>query len=229
MMKVLSLGLLVASICAVAACDDDGRVDPPLADGPTGCDPATILPSNYRPIPNVATGMVNVTTTGGITSGTIDATAGGSMNSADNPYIYVDLKMGAKVAINDLDARSSTAWDIALKRPSLRVNGGDSGGGGRKLAVVQAATLAEVMTAPTSGYEVDDFADANCMLITGLIGNPMSAFGEWYNYNMATHEVTPKSEVYVLEHPDGSRTALRIIGYATGGTTALYGVEWKQL
>ena len=230
----LALGLLGA----LAACGD-GKDEQLTPDGPTpdtmpvGCDPATVLPSNFRPIPNVSAGMVTVTTTSGVTSGTVDATAGGSAGSADNPYIYLDLKAGTKVAVNDLDARTSSAWDIALKRSSLRVNSGDSGTGGRKLAMVQAQALADVTAAPASGYAVDDFADASCKLVSLLIGEPSSAFGQWYDYDDTTHVVTPKREVYVIERPDGSHTALRLITYygdtANPMRGAYYQVEWKQL
>ncbi len=150
---------------------------------------------------------MTVTTTAGVTSGSIDGTAGGTTMSADNPYIYVDLKTGTRVDVNDLDARASATWDIALKRSSLRVNSGDSGTGNRKLAVVQAQTLAEVTAVPTSGYAVDDFADTSCKLVELLIGEPSSAFGQWYDYNDTTHMVSPKREVYVIERPDGSHGA----------------------
>jgi len=225
------LGVLAASLCLAAACGGDDPVD--VIDGPPGCDPATVLPANFRPIPNVSTGMLNVTTNGGVTSGTADATAGGINGAADNPYLYLDLKAGTKVAVNDLDALTSKAWDISLKRASLRVNSGDSGIGDRKLAVVPAADLAAVTTAPTSGYMVDDFADVNCMLVQLPAGEPASAFGLWYDYNIDTHVVTPKSEVYVLERPDGSHTALHITQYYSNPTThtggGMYTVEWKQL
>ena len=181
------LGALAASLCLAAACGGDDPVD--VIDGPPGCDPATVLPANFRPIPNVSMGMLNVTTNGGVTSGTADATAGGINGAADNPYLYLDLKAGTKVAVNDLDARMSTAWDVSLKRASLRVNGGDSGTGGRKLAVVQAAMLSGVTAAPTTGYTQDDFTDANCALLTLPAGEPLSAFGEWYNYDPNTHVV----------------------------------------
>jgi hypothetical protein len=226
--RLVALALLAMSLGLVAACDGDPDIVP--IDSNTDCDPTTVLPSNFRPIPNVSTGMVNVTTTGGVTSGTIDATGGGISSAPDSPYIYVDLKAGTKVAIHDIDARMSMQWDIMLKRASIRTNGGDSGIGGRKLAVVPATDLATVTAAPTSGYATDDFADENCMPITLRAGDPQSAFNEWYNYNEMTHVVTPKTtEVYVLERPDGSHTAIRIRAYSTNGTTALYQVEWKQL
>jgi hypothetical protein len=229
-------------VVALAACNDDGNstpvdggsVDsPPDVDAPPGCDPATVLPSNYRPIAMTSMGAIAVTTTAEVTSGTVDATAGGISNAPDNPYLYLDLVGNAKVAATDLEARSATTWDIALKRSSLRINGGDSGAGKRTLAIVQAATLAEVTAGPASGYAADDFTSEDCMLVAQPAGEPMSAFGEWYAYDGQTHAVTPKDQVYVVEREDGSRTAFRIATYY-GDTTnpmrgAFYGVEWKQL
>lgn len=233
---------LLAALVATAACGDDDSNNPGPdamtevdagADAPSGCDPATVLPSSYRPIAMVSTGEVDVTTVNDVTSGTLDATAGGTASSADRPYLYVDLRDGVRVDVDDLAARSSTEWDIALKRSSLRVNGGDSGPGNRRLAVVPAASLAEVTTAPTDGYTTDDFATDDCMLVTIPGGEPMSAFGEWYEYNLETHQLAPKPEVYVIERNNGSRTAFRIVSYygdeAMPMRGAFYRVEWKHL
>jgi HmuY protein len=231
----LLCALLVTSACGGGGGDNsevDASVDPPMIDAP-GCNPATVLPSNYRPIAMVSAGTVQVTTTAGVTSGTIDATAGGITNSADRPYIYVDLRNGVKVEVDDLAARSSTSWDIALKRSSLRINGGDSGAGNRRLAVVQAASLGEVTAAPTSGYASDDFTTEACTYDSLPANEPKTAFGEWYGYDDQMHGVVPKAEVYVLERSDGTRTALRIVTYygdpAMPMRGAYYGVEWKQL
>ncbi len=229
-----TLGLLAASLSLVVACDDGGPDIEPSPDGPAGCDPATILPSNYRPIPSVSTGMIeNVTMAGPVTAANIDATAGGLMGAPDNPYIYLDLRTGMKVEVNDIDARSSMAWDIALKRASVRLNGGDSGNGGRKLAEVAAADLAAVTSAPANGYVVDDFATEDCTLVSLRAGEPSSSFGEWYDYDEDAHTLTPKGVAYVIERPDGSHTALRIVEYYRNPSMFMgggyYKVEWKQL
>ena len=228
--------LLVFAVLATPACTHDGAANSDLdagVDSTSACDPASVLPSAYRPIATVSTGAVQVSTNEGKTSGTIDATAGGLMNAADRPYVYVDLRDGKRVDVDDLAARSSKTWDVALKRSSLRVNGGDSGTGNRRLAVVQAASMGDVMVAPATGYATDDFTTDDCMLEALPGGEPRSAFGEWYAYDPQTHAVSPKSEVYVIERDDGSRTAFRIVTYY-GDTTmpmrgAFYRVEWKQL
>src|SRR5262245_19807454 len=125
--------VVVVAACGGGGSDPDAHIT--QIDARTGCDPATALPTEYRPIAEVSTGLINVTNSGGTWSGTIDATAGGLSAAADNPYIYVDLANGVKVAVDDLGEYSDMTWDIALKRSSLRSNGGDSGPGGRSISI----------------------------------------------------------------------------------------------
>jgi hypothetical protein len=231
-----TIGALALAIFVGCGGDDGGGGNPDAGtpDAAGGCQPATVLPTAYRPIPEVSAGAVNVTSGGGITSGTIDATAGGMNMSADNPYIYVDLRGGGmKIAVDDIAALTSMDWDIALKRASLRSNGGDSGVGARRVAVVPAADLAAVTMAPTSGYGTDDFATDDCMYASIPGGEPMSAFGEWYDYDDVNHVVSPKAEVYVVERGDGTHTAFRVVDYYGDVSMpmrgAFYQVEWKDL
>src|SRR6187549_371504 len=94
------------SLAFLAGCsdgDDPETPDAGMPDAPLGCNPATVLPNTYRPSAKVATTLLTVTTTDAVTSGTADATAGGISMAADNPYLYLDLKTGVKVDINDLE------------------------------------------------------------------------------------------------------------------------------
>jgi hypothetical protein len=236
--RTLSFSLVLFAACgedsAPMDLEPDAMLPDAAPDGPIGggCDPATVLPASYRVIPKVATTPVVVTTADGVTSGTIDATAGGFGNSTDNPYLYLDLKTGARVEVSDVQARDSDAWDLALKRSSIRLNGGDSGTGNRKAAVVAAATLAEVTAGPAAGYTVDDFTTETCTLKIHSGGEPMSAIGEWYLYDTATNRLAPKPEVYVIERADKSRVAVKLTGYydpAMPARSAVYSVEWKNL
>jgi hypothetical protein len=235
MWRTSILTALVLGACGGGGSGDDGDDGGPDAapDGGGACEPANVLPVNYRPIPEVSAGMVSATTMAGVTTAVVDGTAGGLVQAPDNPYIYLDLATGTKVAIDDIAALTSTAWDIAIKRASLRTNSGDSGPGLRELAIVPAATLGIVDTAPTAGYMTDDFTDDNCEFVNIPGGEPMSAFGEWYDYNDQTHVVTPSQEVYVLRRMDGSHTAFRIITYygdqADPMRGAYYQMEWKEL
>ena len=234
MRPTLALLLLLAA-CGGGDDDGAGTVDAGLAIDAPGCDVTAALPTNYRPIAMVSTGAASLTTTGGVTRGTINATAGGAAASADNPYIYIDLDNGVRVDITDVGSRTSTAWDIALKRASIKLNGGDSGPGGGGGARVAAATLAEVTAAPAA-FACDDWATADCMLNATPSGEPATAMGDWYDYNDATHELTPKAEVWVIrlgEASGGGLRKLRLVTYygdpAMPMRGGYYGVEWAPL
>src|SRR5690606_5345610 len=108
----------------------------------------TALPAQWRPIAMVSAGEVVTAVDGAVTTASVDASAGGMASAADNPYIYVDLESGAKADINDVESFSSTDWDIALKRSSVRANGGDSGPGDVAVSMVEAASLDEVTELP---------------------------------------------------------------------------------
>jgi hypothetical protein len=98
---------------------------------------------------------------------------------------------------------------------------------------VSGAASVTTVTAPESGYTEDDFTSDDCMLATIPGGEPVSAFGEWYDYDVDTHAVMPKPDVYVLQRADKSRTALRIVTYygdsAMPMRGAFYKIETKQL
>src|SRR5262245_19992451 len=64
---------------------------------------------------------------GGVTKLFVDASAGGIINQLTNPWVYIDFAMLARVEVTDIDADTSTEWDLAIKRPILRVNSGDGG------------------------------------------------------------------------------------------------------
>jgi hypothetical protein len=242
-MRKFPLVLMFSTIALATACggDDgggDGSGDPdaaPLPVDAAGCDVTAALPANYRPIAMVSTGALTVTTTGGVTSGTIDATAGGTAASADNPYIYLDLVNGTRVDITDVGSRTSTAWHLALKRASIKVNSGDSGPGAVAVAAVPAATLGEVTAVPAT-LATDDWATDDCMLVAGATGEPLTAMGDWYDYDATTHQLTPKTEVWVIKLGNDAGAPVRKLRITTYyGDAAMpmrgayYGVEWAAL
>jgi hypothetical protein len=174
------------------------------------------------------------TNSGGVTSASIDATAGGLAGAADNPYVYVDLAGATKVAVTDTDSYTTASWDLAFKRASIRVDSGDSGPGDVQVAGVAAPTLAAVTPAPPAAdFHVDDWATADCGVASTPSGEPLTAFGTWYNYDDATHVLTPMANVYVIKARDGTLYKLRIETYygdpASPMRGGFYKVEWAPL
>jgi hypothetical protein len=224
---------LAAPLGAACGGDDDDVVGGTPDAAPDACDQIALLPIEYRPIASVSTGALDTSPGEGATDAVIDATAGGLINAADNPFLYIDLEQGTKVAIDDVEALDSDAWDIAFKRPNIRVNSGDSGTGDVAVAVV-AGSLADVTEAPADGeFETDDWSSDSCTLLTLADGTPATAFGEWYDYDDATHILTPKAEVHVVRTRSGDLVKLAIETYYgdEGDPTrgAVYRVSWAPL
>ena len=94
----LALALaLAAPFGAACGGDDDDVVGGAPDAAPDECDQIALLPTEYRPIASVSSGALVTTPRDGVTDAVIDATAGGLVNAADNPYVYIDLEQGTKV------------------------------------------------------------------------------------------------------------------------------------
>lgn len=160
----------------------------------------------------------------------VDASAGGYMAAANNPYIYVKLAGKSKVDITDVSADSSLDWDIALKRDNLRSNGGDSGSGAAEVAILEGVDFAAVPSTAvaTANFDADTFVDAaTCAPITDAIGKPLTRFDGWYAYDGATMKLSPANRVYLIRDAHAATVyKLQIIGYyldvpnGTGGTVS---------
>jgi hypothetical protein len=136
----------------------------------------------------VSDGAVDNATDGDDFITTIDATAGGYQNAANNPWVYVRFtEDGAeRVDIDDETALESMDWDLSMRRFILRLNGGSSGPscvGAVTFLEQSYSDLTEVPDGLT--YQQDEFYTDDCTLIndsSGLPGNPQVALGAWWSY-----------------------------------------------
>jgi len=172
----------------------------------------------------------------------VDASAGGHMAAAMNPYIYVKLEDGTRAELTDLAADSSVAWDLALKRDNLRMNGGDSGPGDGAVAVLDGVDFDAVTADAATGanFGVDDFVnDATCELMVDAVGKPLTRFDGWYDYGGAAMTLTPAAKVFLIRNAEGTQLyKLQILGYyqelsdGAGGTvkkSAVYTLRYAAL
>ena len=167
------------------------------------------------PINKTSAGEVTVLSdTGGVKTIYVDASAGGINKAAANPRVYIDLGAGTRVDLTDATATTSADWDLALKRPVIYTNGGDSGpGAGGAVEIDQAfdaITDAQVMSAVTAS---ESFFDADCNPKYDQTGSTvLTTFSNWYDYDMTT----------MIPSPDPGRTFV-----VKGGTGRLYKVGIK--
>jgi hypothetical protein len=220
----IALGcLLVVGFSTACSSESNDDGDSPRGAGGEGggegvsCD--TVRAELLGPVDAVSAGLVEDVSEPTATSITlrVDASAGGYMAAANNPYIYVTLAGKSRVDVSDLSADSSLAWDIALKRDNLRGNGGDSGPGAVEVAVLEGADFdavaSEVVT--TADFAADTFVDpVTCAPVTDAIGKPLTRFDGWYAYDSGGMTLSPADRVYLIRDAHAATVyKLQIIGY----------------
>lgn len=186
----------------------------------------------------VSTGDVATTEESTVYTTKADASAGGMMAAASNPYLYLSLKDGTRVDITDIDSRTSTAWDLAMRRTVIRINGGDSGPGQGAVARITGKSFDEVTEIPdASAFTTDEFIDETCKVARDPISNIQTSFSgpstadSWYEYDQSsgTHDVIPKPIIWVLQLADGSYIKMEILSFKEGTTTGYYTLKWQVL
>ena len=224
--------VLAISLPLGAACggdDDDVVVVDAGADASAGCVATDVLPLEYHPVATVSAGEVTTTPgEAGVTDAVVDAT---SLDlPADNAYVYIDLVAGAKADFDDVAALTSSDWDVAFERSSIKCNGGDSGPGQVAVAAVDAASIGDVTEAPADGeFAADDWVSDDCAYQQLPFGEPSTVFGEWYDYDIDSHQLTPKPQIYVVRTHTGDLVKLAITSYYDEGIPATYSVSWAAL
>ncbi len=141
------------------------------------------------------------------------------VDASDNAnWIAVDLASGTLPAIDDLS--TSAGWDLAIKRTQFRTNSGTSGAGSAAALALTATTLEEVSAAPEAGYEVDAMRPVQGPSGGEYSGNPVLA--DWFDYDMTTHAVSPKANVFVIRTAGGGYAKLKLLTYSAGKFTLAY-------
>lgn len=176
------------------------------------------------PVPKVSTGEVKVVSeTNGVATIYVDASAGGFDQARKNPRVYITLA-GARVDITDKDAPTSTQWDLALKRQVIFTNSGDAGPGKGGGVIVEkdfdAVTAADSDAAKISPERL---FDQECNARKDEIGDPVTSFTGWYDYDQATSKASARKGVsFIVKSAAGVRYKVGIVSY-TGkpdGTTS---------
>jgi hypothetical protein len=193
---------------------------------PSACSSA--LRQSLGLVDQVSTGAVSIITdTGAERTLYIDASAGGINGQDKNPWVYVSLASGQAVALTDLDALSSKAWDLAFKRFIVRTNSGDSGPGqGGAIRIALAWDKVDASTLGMQTLPKENWFDADCNLNVDVNMELITTFTGWSEYDEANHILTAAPNVvYITAAADGSLYKVAILDYystPTGahGTTA---------
>jgi len=140
-------------------------------------------------------------------------------------WVYFHLASGTEVTPQS--PQNTTEWDLALLRYHVKVNGGVSGSGGAMVAMISGTAFDAIEQAPAAGYVTDkaDGADDDQDPDYGF-----AQLGPWYNYNVMTHLLTPKDQVYVVRTPSGVHYKLQLTGYYdNAGSAGFPTFRWKEI
>lgn len=236
-MRALPLTLL--PLCTLLACGDgkDPDVDPEetgdtddtapaaLCEEPTvpACLDAMIMDLSLHT--EVSDGAVTTTTEGTDFVTVVDATAGGSRQATNNPWVYVAFgEEGAtKVEIDDeTAAEESMDWHLALRRYNVRANGGD--GGPACTGVTEASgDYASLTSAEGASFQLEDFYDDACTLQMDQFGMTADLLmNGWWNVPMdgSSMCVQTTMQPYLIQVPSGRVLKLVVEAYYSSGQEA---------
>jgi hypothetical protein len=179
------------------------RVDPPETEPDAG-----VLP------PPVDAGM----TDGGVDAGELDGGLPPPPDvieiDASSRETDVHLRIGVGV-VTVVDPATSDLWDLAFRRTTIRTNSGTSGsalGGARE--VDAGVAYEEATSSGTVGFDPD-------MMMPGAgPGAPETsaspALATWFDYDSATHVVSPRDAVFFVRTAMGDYARVRIVGWEDG-------------
>jgi HmuY protein len=119
-------------------------------------------------------------------------------------WVRLDLSTGGEVPASDPDA-----WDLAVRRFQIVVNGGPGFRGRAGVVLVRGVPFDSVVEAPADGYAVS-------RVTTGGDSTAI-AFEDWYDYSFFSHLLTPADVVYVLRTADGRYAKFELLDYYCPG------------
>lgn len=143
----------------------------------------------------------------------------------EEAWVYIDLTNAAQALPND-PQNDATAWDIALKRTDIQLNGGSSGAGNVAIHDMLHGDWDSIASVPGDADFHTDEAEALAFVTypeaedTGrpACGSINSDFG-WYNYSgfcdegQGQHHISARDVVYIVQGRDGNYWKLRMLGY----------------
>jgi hypothetical protein len=140
---------------------------------------------------------------------------------ASKQAVYLDLATGMPVPLSEAEARTSSAWDIGLRRSEIFVNGGVAGpkgvravdlDGGRSEPVEDVCGMTEASERPR--FERVDAATLADSQLRWKASELEDAFQEkWFTYDLTRHEIAPAGGTWIVRGADGaSHFKLEITG-----------------
>lgn len=201
-----------------ASLDDDSMQDPgtpsTCVNGGT-CDASCALPPEYQPRTDTTwSDIIIEQNQNGIRGAAINASGldpyGNAPATTNHAATYLLITENGLIRqpFTDEQAQTSTLWDVAVKNEWFRINGGDSGPGGRRARFYPGLYLTQVVHAFDTISENDDWIDPDCGVTLDALGAPRGVMSAWSNGNPSA--IAPVTGTFVIERPGGDRVMFQI-------------------
>ncbi len=154
----------------------------------------------------------------GVTRTVVDSTD-------EEAWIYLDLDDAAAAGegSGELDEGES-GWDLGLRRFEIKLNGGSSGDASVEVAYSDSVAFGSVKELPQGLTWIQD-GDA-----LDEEGQPILAFGDWYDYDVMTHTLSPKERTYFIRTTDDAIYKLGLLDYySDAGSPGFLSFQWSAL
>lgn len=146
----------------------------------------------------------------------VNATSGGVEKASSQSWLYFKVNDSSdleKVVITDKQAATNNQWHIAMKRNSIKLNGGCFGGGEVGLRVNSDVDFENISHYLDEGYSKESYLDEDLNVITNEVGHPSTLLSEWYDLDMKNMKLTPKNEVYIMSIGGDKYVKMKIESY----------------
>ena len=137
-------------------------------------------------------------------------------------WVYYDLESSSIIPADEV---VEDGWDLAFQRYIIKINGGVSGTGGVEVMLLEGEyENFEEVNLPEEGDWITDEED--------LDGDdkPEYAFASWFDYDLATHVLSPADLVYIVRSVEGNSFRFRILDYySSQGNSGYMSIEFDLL
>lgn len=199
---MIPIWMLLACARDVRDLDGDGDVD--LAASDTGAETVTDAGADTETEPETDPETGTDPTSGSeetVFTTRIDASSG-------TTWVWYSFQEGR--------VSESEDWTLAFQRYTIRLNGGTSGSWGVQAMVLDGADFEALDTVPAGDW-LQDTAEA-------------PVFSTWYDYDPATHVLTPADRVYIVREPDGDLFKMELLSYYDeAGNAGRPSFRWARL
>lgn len=137
-------------------------------------------------------------------------------------WVYYDLESSSVVSAEEFDEDN---WDIAFQRYMIKINGGVSGTGGVEVMLLEGEyENFEDVVLPEEGEWITDMEDSDGD------DQPEYALDSWFDYDLATHVLSPADLVYCIRSVEGNVFRFRILNYySSQGSSGYMSIEFDLL